>query len=81
MKLSGFLASEICDSRAKSHENRTSQFLREGWENVFNPAYLPNFGYRELKIYMTLALHGAHLHSEFGDLTPKNVAWGDDRRN
>jgi len=43
------------------------------------PYISPNFGPRELKIYKTLDLHGPHLHSEFCDPNPKNVAWGDDR--
>jgi len=46
-----------------------------------NPHISHNFGFRELKIYMPLDLHKPHLHSEFRDPNPKNVAWGDDRRN
>jgi len=32
-------------------------------------------------IYMPLELHEPHLRSEFCDRNPKNLAWGDDRRN
>jgi len=76
LKLSGFLASEICGSNAKSYENRTSQFWGGGGNIFFTPHISPNFGHRELKIYMTLDLHGPHLHSEFGDPNLENVAWG-----
>ena len=51
--------------------------LREKVGKKFvNPHISPNFGHRELKIYMTLDLHGPHLHSEFGDPNLENVAWG-----
>jgi len=56
--------------------------LREGWEiNFLDPHISPNFGYRELKIYMPLDFNEPYLRSEFYDPKPKNGAWGDDRRN
>ena len=49
---------------------------RGGKEIFFTPHISPNFGFRELKIYMRLELSETHLHSEFCDPNHKNGAWG-----
>jgi len=55
--------------------------LRGGEEKILTPYISPNFGQRELKIFLLLDIYGRYLRFEFRDLSPKNVAWGDDRRN
>jgi len=81
-KLSGFLARAVSGSSAKNYENLFQKFWGRGWERIFlNPHISPNFGFRELRIYAPLKVHGLHLRSEVHDRSPKNGAWGDDRRN
>jgi len=59
-----------------------ANFEGGGGKEIFNPNISPNFGNRELKIYIPLDLHEPHLSSEFPDPNPKNGAWrGEDRRN
>jgi len=45
-------------------------------KKFLNPLYLPNFGFRELKIFLYLDIQGRYLTSEFRDPNPKNRAWG-----
>jgi len=83
-KLSGFLALTILTRHTKNQGRFLVVFfeLGGGEEKILTPFTSPNFGYREFKIeVLPLDLHGPHLRSEFRDLSPKNVAWGDDRRN
>jgi len=52
-----------------------------GKKKISTPDISPNFGCRELKIFQLLDIYGRYLRSEFRDLSPKNVAWGDDHIN
>jgi len=55
--------------------------LREGEENFVRPQYILNFGLRELNFFVPLEIRETHFRSKFQDSNPKNLAWGDDRRN